>query len=106
MKRKKLGTVIGMRTWGGAGGIEPHQELVDGGVTTPPQFAPYGDDGSWLIEGRGVEPDIEVQNMPGDVLRGQDAQLEAAIEYLMKRLQEDPMEIPPPPPYPDKSKKR
>jgi tricorn protease len=106
IKIRKLAPILGMRTWGGAVGIELHQPLVDRGATTPPQFAPYGLHGQWIIEGHGVDPDIEVQNMPGDVLRGQDAQLEAAIEYLMKRLQEDPMEIPPPPPYPDKSKKR
>ena len=36
IKRRGLAKVIGMRTWGGAVGIEPHQDLVDGGVTTPP----------------------------------------------------------------------
>ncbi len=99
-----LAPLIGMRTWGGAVGVELHQPLVDGGMTTPPQFAPYGLDGTWLIEGHGVDPDIEVQNMPGDVLRGKDAQLEAAISNILERLAEDPMEIPPPPPFPDKSK--
>jgi len=105
VKVNGLAPIIGMRTWGGAVGIELHQPLVDGGATTPPQFAPYGLDRTWIIEGHGVDPDIEVQNMPADVLRGKDAQLEAGIEYLLKRLAEDPMEIPPPPPYPDKSKK-
>jgi len=101
---KGLAPIIGMRTWGGAVGIEPHQDLVDGGVTTPPQFAPYGLDGEWLIEGVGVVPDIEVQNQPADVLRGKDPQLDEAIEVLLARLAEDPMEVPAPPPYPDKSK--
>ena len=104
IKRKELAPILGMRTWGGAVGIELHQQLIDGGGTTPPQFAPYGLDRTWLIEGHGVDPDIEVQNMPGDVLRGKDAQLEAGIEYILKRLEEDPMEIPSPPAYPDKSK--
>jgi len=96
--------VIGKRTWGGAVGIEPHQDLVDGAVTTPPQFAPYGLSGQWLIEGHGVEPDIDVQNAPGDVLRGSDPQLETAIEVLLGKIEADPMAIPDRPDYPDKSK--
>ncbi len=46
IKRKGLATVIGTRTWGGAVGIEPHQDLVDGGATTPPQFGSYALDGT------------------------------------------------------------
>ena len=80
--------------------------MLDGGMVTPPQFAPFGLDRTWLIEGHGVDPDIEVQNTPSDVLRGKDAQLEAGVEYILKRLEEDPMEIPSPPAYPDKSKKQ
>ncbi|MCP4246085.1 MAG: hypothetical protein GY778_03460, partial [bacterium] len=57
------------------------------------------------IEGRGVEPDIEVQNLPVDVLNGRDAQLEAGIAEVMRRIEQDPMTIPPRPAYPDKSKK-
>ncbi|MFQ5590093.1 MAG: S41 family peptidase, partial [Phycisphaerae bacterium] len=104
VKRRKLAPIIGMRTWGGAVGIELHQPLVDGGATTPPQFAPYSLERTWIIEGHGVDPDIEVQNMPGDVLRGEDSQLSVGIEYVLKRLAEDPKEVPLPPPYPDKSK--
>ncbi len=105
IKITKLAPVIGMRTWGGAIGIEAHQDLLDGGTVTPPQFGLYGLDRRWLIEGVGVVPDIEVQNMPGDVLRGKDAQLDAAIEHLMKQVREKPFELPPPPAYPDKSRK-
>lgn len=105
MKIKGLATIIGMRTWGGAVGIEPHQNLVDGGSTTPPQFAPYGLNRKWLIEGHGVVPDIEVQNMPGEVVKGRDAQLEAGIKFLLDKLAKEPMILPETPPYPDKAKK-
>ena len=105
MKLKGLATVLGMRTWGGAVGMEPHQRLVDGGTTTPPQFAPFGLNRKWLIEGHGVDPDTEVQNMPGDVVRGKDAQLEAGIAYLMGKIADEPMALPQTPAYPDKSKK-
>ncbi len=103
---KKLAPVIGMRTWGGAVGIEAHQDLMDGGGTSPPQFGLYGLNGTWLIEGHGVDPDIEVQNEPGDVVRGKDAQLDAGIEKVLQMIAEDPKVIPPPPPFPDKSKGR
>ena len=105
IKIKKMAPIIGMRTWGGSIGIEPHQSLLDGGSVTPPQFGLYGLDSSWLIEGIGVVPDIEVQNMPGDVLRGKDAQLDAAIENVVRRVCENPIELPSVPPYPDRSKK-
>jgi tricorn protease len=105
IKIKGLATLIGMRTWGGAVGIEPHQDLVDGGVTTPPQFGLFDFAGQWLIEGRGVEPDIEVQNWPAEVLAGKDAQLEAALDFLANSMAADPKEVPDAPPaYPDKAK--
>jgi tricorn protease len=60
-------------------------------------------DGEWLIEGHGVDPDIVVDNLPHATFNGGDAQLDAAIEYLMEEIRKDPREVPPPPPYPDKS---
>jgi len=106
IKRKNLATVMGVRTWGGSIGIEPHQGLVDGATTTPPQFGLYALDGTWPIEGWGVEPDIIVMNMPADVVDGQDTQLDAAIEFLLKQLDGSAgkWSIPEAPAYPDKSK--
>jgi tricorn protease len=104
IKFKGLARLIGMRTWGGAIGIEPHQLLVDGGTCTPPQFAPIGLRGNWLIEAHGVEPDREVQNMPADVLKGKDAQLDAAIAEVMEKLAAEPMDLPAVPAYPKRAK--
>ncbi|MBE0567495.1 MAG: PD40 domain-containing protein [Krumholzibacteria bacterium] len=108
VKRRQLATVMGVRTWGGSIGIEPHQDLVDGGGTTPPQFGLYALDSTWPIEGWGVEPDILVLNLPADVVAGRDTQLDAAIVHLLERLEQekDTWRIPPTPPYPDKSKPR
>jgi len=103
-KIRDFGPIIGQRTWGGAVGIEPHQPLIDGAVTTPPQFGHYDLTGRWSIEGVGVIPHIEVFNMPGDVLRGKDAQLEAAIGVLLEKIADEPIVIPDRPAYPDKSK--
>jgi len=104
LKRKGLATILGMRTWGGTVGIEPHQGFVDGGGTTPPQFGLLGTDRTWLVEGRGVEPDIEVQNMPGQVMRGEDTQLEAAVKLLLEQVGDSPGGLPEIPPYPVKKK--
>lgn len=106
IKIKGLAKLFGMRTWGGAFGIEPHQTFVDGGTVTPPQYGLYGLNGKWLIEGRGVDPDVVVENPPGDVLKGKDAQLDAAVAYLMEEMKKFPPEPPGPPPYPDKAKPR
>jgi tricorn protease len=106
IKLKGLGPLIGKRTWGGAVGIETHQNLVDGGGTSPPQFGLLGLDGSWLIEGRGVQPDIEVENDPVDLLQGKDAQLEFAVQHLLDELQRDgaTWALPEKVSYPDKSR--
>ena len=66
-------------------------------------FGVYGDNGKWLIEGRGFEPDIEIDNLPHASFKGEDAQLDAAINLLNKLIKEDPRPVPAPPAYPDKS---
>ncbi|MDX2472199.1 MAG: hypothetical protein QNL91_00670, partial [Candidatus Krumholzibacteria bacterium] len=76
--------------------------------TTPPQFGLYALDGTWPIEGWGVEPDIVVVNVPNDVVAGQDAQLDYAIEYLLKQLaaSNGKWDVPALPSYPNKAKPR
>ncbi len=64
----------------------------------------YGPEGEWLIEGRGVDPDIVVDNPPHATFGGRDAQLEAAVKYLQDLIKKEPVEVPKHPPYPDKRK--
>ena len=97
-KKYKLGPVIGERTWGGVRGIRGHIPLIDGGYITRPEFARYGLDSKWVIENRGVQPDIVVDNRPDLVVKGQDPQLEKAIELVMKEIQANPKKLPPRPP--------
>jgi tricorn protease len=97
-KYYKLGPLIGERTWGGVRGIRGEIPLLDGGYITRPESALYGLDSKWLIENRGVQPDIVVENRPDLVVQGQDPQLEKAIELLMKEIQANPMKLPPRPP--------
>jgi tricorn protease len=96
-KKYKLGPVVGTRTWGGVRGIRGYIRLMDGGYITRPEFSLYGLDSHWLIENHGVEPDITVDDRPDLVMKGQDPQLEKAIELVMKEIQEHPKKLPPRP---------
>ncbi len=104
VKRLGLGKVIGTRTWGGEIWLSSSNFLVDKGIATSAEYGVYGPQGEWLIEGHGVEPDIVVDNLPHATFKGQDAQLRAAVDYLLKTIQEKPVEPPVVPPFPDKSK--
>ena len=102
-RRLGLGPVIGTRTWGGEIWLTSSNRLVDGGIATAAEFGVYGPEGEWLIEGWGVEPDIVVDNLPHATFKGEDAQLQAAIDYLKKKIAEEPVDPVLPPPHPDKS---
>jgi tricorn protease len=102
-KRLGLGTTIGMRTWGGQIWLNGANRLTDNGIARAPMFGVYGPEGEWLIEGKGFVPDIELDNLPHETFNGKDAQLDAAIKLLQKKIAEDPRDVPPVPEYPDKS---
>ena len=102
-RRLGLGPVIGKRTWGGEIWLSGSTWLVDRGRARSPESGVYGPEREWLIEGHGVEPDQVVDNLPHATFNGKDAQLDAAIAYLKKMIEEDPREVPPPPPYPNKA---
>lgn len=103
IKRLKLGTVMGMRTWGGEIWLSSSNVLVDGGIATAAETGVYGPEGKWLIEGHGVDPDVVIDNLPHASYLGKDAQLEAALSYLSKEIKDHPVPNPTNPPYPDKS---
>ncbi len=95
-----IGPLIGMRTWGGLVGISHHLPLVDGGVVTLPDFGMWGPAKSeWVIENHGVDPDIEVENTPSEMVSGRDPQLERAIEWTLDQLAKNPPRKPARPPY-------
>ncbi len=79
-----LAPVIGQRSWGGVVGIRGDKPMVDGGGLTQPEFAFWFPGTGWGLENRGVEPDIEVQNLPQDLAVGKDPQLDAAIAELTR----------------------
>jgi len=49
--------------------------------------------GEWIIEGYGVDPDIEVDNDTQSVIAGKDPQLERAIAEVMTKLKQ-PVKLP------------
>ncbi len=102
-KKLKMGTVIGVRTWGGVVGIRGSLPFIDGGDLRRPEFAPFDENGNWVIEGYGVDPDIRVDNDPAKEYAGEDQQLNKAIEIILEQLKEY-KGLPDIPDYPDKSK--
>lgn len=85
-KLMNLGPLIGKRTWGGVIGIWPRHGLVDGGMTTQPEFSFWFKDIGWNIENYGVDPDIEVEFKPQDYAKGLDPQLDCGLKELDKLI--------------------
>lgn len=102
-RRLGLGKLIGQRTWGGGIWLSSSNYLRDGGIATAAEYGVYGPEGQWIIEGRGIDPDIFVDNLPHSTFKGADAQLDAAIAHLQELIRTRPVEITPPPEWPDKS---
>ncbi|HEX3948431.1 MAG TPA: S41 family peptidase [Steroidobacteraceae bacterium] len=101
--RFKLGKTIGVRTWGGEIWLSSSNFEADGGIATAAELGVYGPEGKWLIEGRGVEPDIVIDNLPHGTFTGSDAQLKAAVDLLKQQIAADPRPVPARPPYPNKA---
>jgi tricorn protease len=102
-KTYKMGKLIGKRTWGGIVGIRGSLPFVDGGQLMKPEFTSYLE-GGYVIEGHGVEPDIDIANDPAREYAGQDDQLNRAIEELLAELKKNERKIPSIPQGPDKSR--
>ena len=98
-----LGKIIGTRTWGGLVGISGNPRLIDGGAVTVPTFGFYEKDGTWGVEGHGVDPDIEVIDDPALMVDGGDPQLDAAIELMLAEIEANPYTPPTRPKDPDRS---
>ncbi|MCI0459627.1 MAG: S41 family peptidase [Gemmataceae bacterium] len=104
-RQSKLGPLVGKRTWGGEVDTLGLPVLMDGGSVTAPNFALWSPEGGWVVENKGVPPDVEVEQWPADVLAGRDPQLEKAIEIILKELAKNPPAKPQRPPYPVRVRK-
>lgn len=117
-KHDKIGPVIGQRTWGGLVGISGNPQFIDGGTMTVPRFGFYKLDGTWGVEGHGVDPDVVVVDDPALMLDGAgpdgphasiaggrgggDPQLDEAIKMMVREAKEHPFVKPVRPPSPDR----
>ena len=86
-KQAGLGPLIGKRSWGGVVGINGTGSLIDGGTIFVPSSGMANTKGEWIIEGHGVDPDIEVENEVKATIDGRDQQLERAVAEVMKKVQ-------------------
>lgn len=95
VKALGLGPVVGTRTSGAGVWLSDRNRLSDGGIARIAEFGKFGADGRWLIEGRGVSPDVEVDNLPRESYGGRDRQLETALAMLEETLRQSPVQQPP-----------
>jgi tricorn protease len=101
-KARKLGTVVGVPSWGGLVGILNGQTTIDNGSVQQSNNAFFGAEGKWLVENHGADPDVFLDNDPASVMAGRDLQLEKALEVVLKKIAENPSPFPARPPYPKK----
>ncbi|HTL94795.1 MAG TPA: PDZ domain-containing protein [Gemmatimonadaceae bacterium] len=90
-KYRKVGQLVGMRTWGGLVGIWDTPPFVDGGIMFAPRGGFFAVDDKWAVENEGISPNIEVEDWPKDVAAGHDAQLERAVAEAMQELTQHPV---------------
>jgi len=99
-KMRNLGPLIGTRTWGGLVGTWDTPRFIDGGRMVAPRGGFYDVNGEWAVEGEGVAPDIEVIQHPRETSKGNDPQLERAVQEALKLLKDNEFELKPEPKAP------
>ncbi len=87
---RKIGTLVGTRTWGGLVGTLGVPPTIDGGGITAPSLAFYSLEGRWAVENEGIKPDVTVEYTASDVLKGHDPQLERAVQEALRQLEQSP----------------
>jgi tricorn protease len=90
--QRKIGPLVGTRTWGGLVGTLGIPATIDGGGITAPSLAFYNLKGEWDVENIGVAPDIEVEYTPAEVIKGHDPQLERAVKEALRLLEQNPVQ--------------
>jgi tricorn protease len=98
-RQLELGPLIGRPTWGGLVGTLGFPILMDGGYVSAPNLGIWTEEG-FIVENVGVPPDIEVEQLPAEIIAGRDPQLDKAIEVIMEALEANPPVEPVRPPFP------
>ncbi len=102
---KKIGPLVGTRTWGGLVGTWDTPRFIDGGRMVAPRGGFFDVNGNWAVEGEGIAPDIEVIQTPKLVLQGSDPQLEKGVEEALRLLKTEEFNLKPEPAPPVKWKR-
>jgi tricorn protease len=89
---RKIGPLVGKRTWGGLVHTADTPQFIDGGSMIAPRGGFFTKDGKWAVENEGTAPDIDVENWPKDVIAGRDPQLERAVDEALRLLKEKPVQ--------------
>ena len=90
-KHRKIGLLVGKRTWGGLVHTADTPPFIDGGSMIAPRGGFFRRDNQWDVENVGTPPDVDVENWPKDVAAGHDAQLERAVDEALKQLAAKPV---------------
>jgi tricorn protease len=93
-KLYKLGPLVGKRTWGGVIGINARHSLVDGTITTQPEYSFWFNDVGWGVENYGTDPDYDVDITPQDYRLGRDPQMDKALELILDEMKKKPFKMP------------
>ncbi len=88
---RKVGLLVGKRTWGGLVHTADTPTFIDGGSMIAPRGGFFTRDNKWAVENEGVAPDVDVENWPKDVIGGRDPQLERAVAEGLRMLKEKPV---------------
>jgi tricorn protease len=98
---RKIGPLVGKRTWGGLVHTADTPPFIDGGSMIAPRGGFFSREGKWAVENEGVAPDIDVENWPADMIAGHDPQLQRAVQEALRLLEAHPVDratTEPPPP--------
>ena len=88
---RKIGLLVGKRTWGGLVHTADTPTFIDGGSMIAPRGGFFSREGKWAVENEGTPPDVDVENWPKDVIAGHDPQLERAVTEALRMLKEKPV---------------
>lgn len=90
----ELGPLVGKRTWGGVIGIWPKLKLVDGTITTQPEYSFWFMDVGYGVENYGTDPDFEVDIAPHQFRKGEDPQMLKALNLVLQEIKAKPFSLP------------
>ena len=89
---RKIGTLVGKRTWGGLVHTADTPTFVDGGSAIAPRGGFFTRDGKWAVENEGVGARHRRRELAeGRRSAGHDPQLERAVAEALKQLAAKPV---------------